>query len=267
VNHSVSNLSYECNSEHDIKEVMNQSDSKLEGLLSELREFRNTMLVYRLLHFNDAVINTDIGLKGRDKELCKPLLQLFVSSSFLDKTEEDIQSLTEIKDSLQKFIDAKHNRKTTAAIETALYPIIVNAVSEYGNSVPVPSLWNSITHTIDGQQFDTKKPNEYETLDYETIYRNTITKLLCDKFGAVRQRHGNERTRMLVFDINKVHKTGAVYNGQQNKIRLDVLLEATSKDSIIGVPSHSNEEKTASNEENSSSNNQSMRIQKPLALL
>jgi hypothetical protein len=36
------------------------------------------MLVYRLVHFDDAILDIDIGLDGRDKELCKPLLLIAV---------------------------------------------------------------------------------------------------------------------------------------------------------------------------------------------
>ena len=35
---------------------------------------------------------------------------------------------------------------------------------------------------------DDRKPNEYHTSDYGTIYRNTITNIICDKFGAERKR-------------------------------------------------------------------------------
>jgi hypothetical protein len=209
------------------------------------------MLVYRLLHFNDPVVNTDIGLKGRNKELCKPTLQLFVSSSFSD-CEDNIQSLSQIRDALQTFIDAKHKRKTTDAIETALYPIIVNAISECGKSVSVPNLWESITQSIDGV-YNPNTPHIYETLDYGPIYRNTFTNVICDKFGAIRDRRG--KTRTLTFDIDKVHKTGAVYNGRENKINL-VLLEQhivdsyDSNDSITEVLNPPNEETYVKNGEN-----------------
>ena len=55
---------------------------------------------------------------------------------------------------------------------------------------------------------DEKKPNEYHTEDYGTLYRNTITSLLSDAFGAKTKhsRNGN----VLIFDrevIEKLSKT------------------------------------------------------------
>jgi hypothetical protein len=38
---------------------------------------KQSMLVYRLIHFRDPIIDLDVGVQGRDKELVKPLLQLF----------------------------------------------------------------------------------------------------------------------------------------------------------------------------------------------
>jgi hypothetical protein len=248
---------YEETPDYDIKEVLNaegegHDDNELQALLSELREFRKLMLVYRLLHFNDPVVNTDIGLKGRNKELCKPTLQLFVSSSSFSDSKDNIQSLTEIRDALQTFIDAKHKRKTTDAIETALYPIIVNAISECGKSVSVSNLWQSITQSIDGVS-NPNTPHIYETLDYGPIYRNTFTNVICDKFGAIRDRRG--KTRTLIFDIDKVHKTGAVYNGRESKIKLDLLEQHNvdsydSNDNITEVLNHPNKETDVKNREN-----------------
>jgi hypothetical protein len=99
---------------------------------------------------------------------------------------------------------------------------------------------------------------------------------MCDKFGAVRQRQGHERARMLTFDIDKVHRTGAVYNGRENKITIPFnnnndwnnipepdADSADREDSIMEVPSPSQEETNVENGEskdksiNNSHDNQS----------
>ncbi len=61
---------------------------------------------------------------------------------------------------------------------------------------------------ISGKE-DEKRPHEYHTEDYGTIYRSTITGLLSDTFGAKTEhkRDGN----VLIFDrqvIEKLSKTG-----------------------------------------------------------
>ncbi len=66
---------------HDIKEILNpQGNPERQRLLDELRDFRELMLIYRLIHFTDSIPDIDIGLDGRDKELCKPLIQLFCNT-------------------------------------------------------------------------------------------------------------------------------------------------------------------------------------------
>jgi hypothetical protein len=81
----------------------------------------------------------DIGLDGRDKELCKPLIQLFYNT----------KSQPEIEATLQKLLLQKNQRKEST-IEAALYPIIANAISQYGNEVSALQLWQSIKDSIDG---------------------------------------------------------------------------------------------------------------------
>lgn len=135
------------------------------------------MLIYRLIHFHDAIPDIDIGLDGRDKELCKPLLQLF----------NEMQSYAEIKSASKEFRDAK-NQKKSNLLEAALHPIIVNLLSALAEKVYSSDIWNRIkVGAIEGY-YDEKKPNVYETADYGTIYRNTITSIICDKFGA-EKRH------------------------------------------------------------------------------
>ncbi|MFL6411962.1 MAG: hypothetical protein ACJ71K_12085 [Nitrososphaeraceae archaeon] len=107
---------YKGKPQNDVKEILNPAgDQGRQQLFDQLVDFRKLMLVYRLIHFKDAIPDIDIGLDGRDKELCKPLLQLF----------DNAESYPEIRATLQKFLDAK-NQKKSNLIEAALLPLIVN---------------------------------------------------------------------------------------------------------------------------------------------
>ncbi|MFL6458808.1 MAG: hypothetical protein ACJ71G_17805 [Nitrososphaeraceae archaeon] len=107
---------YKGKPQNDVKELLNPAgDQGRQQLFDQLVDFRKLMLVYRLIHFKDAIPDIDIGLDGRDKELCKPLLQLF----------DNAESYPEIRATLQKFLDAK-NQKKSNLIEAALLPLIVN---------------------------------------------------------------------------------------------------------------------------------------------
>jgi hypothetical protein len=189
---------YKGNPQHDIKEVLNPAGNKVrQKLLDELNSFRKLMLIYRLIHFADPIVDIEIGLEGRDKELCKPVIQLFYNT----KAQKEIET------SLQNFVEAKKQRKEST-MEAALYPIIANLVSKLGNEIPNATIWESLKENVEGAA-DQRKPSEYHTSDFGTIYRNTITNVICDKFGAKRKH--KENGNILIFNPEKLARAGKVY--------------------------------------------------------
>ena len=48
-------------------------------------DFRKRMLIYRLMQFKDPIADIDIGVNGRDKELAKPVMQLFYNTKAQDE--------------------------------------------------------------------------------------------------------------------------------------------------------------------------------------
>ena len=153
------------------------------------------MMIYRLVQ------DIDTGLKRRNRELCKPILQLFYDCK--------PETQTEIKSMLQHFLAIKRHRKENT-IEVALYSLITNLVAERGTEISASVIWDRI---IDGNiigHYDERKPNEYQTADYGTIYRNSVTNIICDKFGA--QKRHKEKGNVLIFDVNKLVKIGKSYD-------------------------------------------------------
>lgn len=159
------------------------------------------MLIYRLVHFHDQVPDIDTGLKRRNRELCKPIMQLFYDSS--------METQAEIKSMLEHFLAIKKHRKENT-IEVVLFPLIINLISEYGIELPASSIWHRIIAGGADGYYDERRPNEYQTADFGTIYRNSITNIICDKFGA--QRRHKERGNILIFDQEKLVKIGKFYD-------------------------------------------------------
>jgi hypothetical protein len=86
--------------ELDIKEVINpQGDPALEQALSELLDFRKLMLIFRLIHFKDPVIDLDISVKRRNRELCKPYIRLFYGTEAQEEVEKTFQTFLDSKNS------------------------------------------------------------------------------------------------------------------------------------------------------------------------
>lgn len=55
-------------------------------------------------------------------------------------------------------------------------------IPRYGATISVKDVWDEIKSIIGGV-YDEKKPNEYQTFDYDTIHRSTITKII-EGFGT-----------------------------------------------------------------------------------
>jgi hypothetical protein len=168
---------------HDIKEVLNPTNTggtENKKLFKEIMNFRKLLLVYRLRHFKDSLPYLHIGVEGRDKELVKHSVQLF----------NGCKCLTEVIETLQKFLDIK-NEKKEFSIETVLLKVVETLVKHKGPEISSKSIWKELVEEIPGT-LNEKNPNEYHTNDYGTIYRNTtMANYLGDSFGG-KVRHARE---------------------------------------------------------------------------
>ena len=151
---------YPGEAELDSKEVTNpQGDPQLEHALVELLDFRKLMLVYRLLHFEDPVIDLDVGPIRRNRELCKPYIRLFYNTS----------SQKEIEHTFQTFLDIKNTRKA-GSIEAILIPVIIELVEQRETKIASSEVWDFIKEELEGESYGS---DEYHISDY-ILYRNTI---------------------------------------------------------------------------------------------
>lgn len=190
---------------YDIKEVLHPAsrrNDRLEKLHNNLRNLRKLLLIHRIIHFEDPIVDIDTEFNGRDKELCKPLLQLFY----------DTNSYSKVAKAMKTFLVKKNKRKKNVSIEPVLYSIIIDMIPRYGTTISVKDIWDEIRKKIGGV-YDDKKPNEYQTFDYDTIYRNTITKII-EGFGA--ERDHKETGNVLIFDEAKLAKIGRMYEDSDN---------------------------------------------------
>jgi hypothetical protein len=178
-----------------------QGDPVRLNLLEELNDLRKLTLIYRLVHLPDPICDIDIAVRGRNMQLAKPYIQLFYGTP----------TQKEVEETLQRFLDTK-NEKRSNSIEAILLPIIrrllVEETRKGYTKVPVSRIWESIKVDIGGES-SSNNPNECYT-DYGTLYRNSITKIICDKFGAeVGRLH--EGKRVLDFNLDKLGKVEKAY--------------------------------------------------------
>lgn len=195
------------NPKYSIKEIINPLDTtnpQYLKLREEIQDIRNELLCYRLNHFRDPINNIEIEAKRRDRELTKPYLQLFSNP----KSDEEKLVYEEVNNTLKKLLDIK-NEKKDFTFEAELIPILFRLMHRSKTQrVTFSELWHEVINNIKGY-FNDKKPNEFLTEDYGTIYRNTISTVI-DRIGVRRKRHGSFIE--LIFDADKLIKTANQFN-------------------------------------------------------
>ena len=197
---------------HDIKETLipQRNPARLQRLAA-LLDFRKLMLIYRLIHFGNQMADIDVNVEGREKELTKPIIQLFYNT----------QAQKEVEQTLQYFLNLKSDKKEIT-IEPVLHQVVRKLVNEYGYTLYVKTIWDQLRASIQDGYYDDKKPNEYQTIEYGTIYNNSISNILEHMFGG-RPKH-KESGNIFIFDPEELERIGRAYNLTTN-IQTKIVLE------------------------------------------
>ena len=196
--------SYKGYPEYKIKEIRNpQGNKRRQQVLDELDELRKMMLIYKLIHFTDPLVEVETGLDGRDEELCKPYLQLFHSLGASNET------MTEIEQTFDHFLNTKNKRKKITK-EAILYPIVANAIANNGYGMNVDLLWQEIISSIEGE-VDDKNKNLFHSADYNDFYRSTVIWQIGDKFGG-ELTHKRAGGNIITFNEKVFRRMGKQYD-------------------------------------------------------
>src|SRR5205823_149719 len=94
----------------------------------------------------------------------------------------------------------------------------------HGYEISVALIWETLLEKIEGT-YDERKLNQYQTLEYGTIYKNTITRIIVDKF---RSNSGRRRTNagiVLLFDREKIIRFESAYD---TSVEINIQLESES---------------------------------------
>jgi hypothetical protein len=186
----------------DISEIVNPAgEEEYQHLLDELLEVRNSLLVYRLLHFKDKIPNIKLNIQNREKQLFKPILRVF----------QGTQTLSELLPVISKYVSQKRESNANT-LHAFLYGLITDLIKAQ-NTYELPSnlIWNTIKETLQGNDIS-YKPQSYDTVEFGMISQKEIIQALKEVFGAnaPTKRHGNSRA--LVFDKSKLDRLSKIYD-------------------------------------------------------
>jgi hypothetical protein len=234
---------------YDISEVINPAgEQEYEELLDELNDMRNTLLIFRLLHYNEKLPDIKLNIHNREKQLFKPILRVF------QKTE----TLTVLLPVISKYVSQKRENNANT-LHAFLYRLIKELIKQEDTPEIASSLiWDTITKekALEG---DLIKPQTFQSVEFGQLSQKEITQILKDVFGATKsKRHGD--TNKLVFDKGKLERLGKIYE-------LSIEVKVTDKDNgnaidgidgidgiLVGLDKHLTGQ--SQNEENIKSNDQ-----------
>ncbi len=219
--------------QYDISEVINPAcEEKYQGLLDELLETRNLLLVYRLVHFNDKIPDIRLNIENREKQLFKPIIRIF----------QNTKTLKEILPIISRYVS--QNRELNAnTLHAFLYKTIKELIQIENNAeLESNQIWDSIKANLQGDEIP-NRPQSYQSVEFGEISQKGIVQILKDVFGATKsKRHGEGRK--YVFDLKKLERLGKIYD-----LSIDIQVDQEDENgthgthgTLIGLDRHLGEE-------------------------
>jgi len=186
--------------DEDISEVQTPGgDERLSQLLTELERLRNLLLAYRLLHFNEKVPDVKLNIKGREKQLFKPIIRVF----------QNTEILSQLLPVITNYVKQKREAND-ATFNAFLYTTAVNMIAELQTTtIPSTDFWKRIVSDPEGTEVPGRNLS-VETAEFGTISQKEVTQTLEHVFGAKSKKVGG--IKKIFFNLPKLQQLGKVYN-------------------------------------------------------
>ena len=165
-----------------------------------LRELRNILLKWRLASLEWKIPEIELPIKGRLKELWKPILQV-VSGLTVEK---------DLRGQLEQLQKERLNEKTNT-----LEGHIVKVVCElYAPETPLASsdIWDSLVKDLEGK-LDDKKPNKMDTPEFGEVTKQKIGYRLREVLSGKKTKARLQDVPVWVysFDVEKLKRISKKY--------------------------------------------------------
>ncbi len=165
-----------------------------------LRELRNMLLKWRLASMDWKIPDVDLPVKGRLKELWKPVIQIISGLT----VEKDLRTQLEL---LQK--ERLNERVNT--LEGRLVKVVCEL---FVSSEPLAfaDLWTDLVADLGGK-LDDKKPNKMDTAEFGEVTKQKIGYRLREVLGGkkIKARGQDGPERVYEFDAEKLKRIAKKY--------------------------------------------------------
>ena len=167
-----------------------------------LQVLRNKMLFWKMKNIKNGFPKIESGFEGRDRELWNDFLSLFSGTRF----EE------EAKKTSQYYLEQRHD-----AIKDRIEPkilTIIRPMLEESNKIEFRRIWEAITHSDELPGDLDTSGSTFHPHFAEKITRNSLSRMLIEKFHAERERDYSKRPLVTyyVFDMEVIRILSERYN-------------------------------------------------------
>jgi hypothetical protein len=165
-----------------------------------LRELRNILLKWRLANMEWKIPDIELPVKGRLKELWKPVIQIISGLT----VEKDLRTHLEI---LQK--ERLNERINT--LEGHIVKVICELIIP-GEPIAFADLWKNLVTDLGGK-LDDKKPNKVDTPEFGEVTKQKIGYRLREVLGGkkIKARGQDGTERVYAFDFEKLKRIAKKY--------------------------------------------------------
>lgn len=187
--------------EYDISEVVNPAgDEEFQELLNELNDLRNTLLCYRLLHFNDKIPNIRLNIRNREKQLFKPVLRVFQGT----RTFHDLLPV------ISKCINNRRENKVNS-FHAFLFRLVRDLIKSQGTTeLESSNIWTNLKMNVDYKEIPFK-PQSIETVEFGVLSQKGVIQTLKEVFHAEPPKY-HSNNRKLIFSTKIVDRMAEVYD-------------------------------------------------------
>jgi len=176
---------------------------------ARMQNLRNMLLKWRMTTRGSELPNVELTVKGRLKELWKPILQITSGLRFYD--------------SLYKFVDDQSKTRLSSRQDTLEGKIVKVVVDLYNESkkpldyIPFQTIWSELRLDLDGK-IDDRKPHVMDTSEFFAVSKNKIgyrlREVLSGQSKSIREKDSEDKdviVKAYVFDQMKLRRVAQKY--------------------------------------------------------
>jgi len=195
---------------------------------TRLRELRNMLLKWRLAAHEWELPEVKLPVKGRLKELWKPIIQIVSGLA----VEKDLRAQLE-------YLQKERLSEKTNTLEGHIVKVVCEL---YTSDEPLifTDVWDALVKDLDGK-LDDKKPNKVDTPEFGEVTKQKIGYRLREVLGGKKAKAvGHANDRVYVFDSEKLGRIAKKYG-------CIVADKQTTKTSSAGVSASKDESQVDEN--------------------